>query len=144
MADKVNVVAVMLVLIIREPLPRASLKTRVMRMTRPAVDNFVKNFFLALDFEYSGMVHCTEIHTLKINILNKINGLRVSFSKSFEKCTETTQLAVLVEYSAASRMVLRFKTPLKPSKNHAPRIAALFLLHTLSLLSQVFGARESL
>ena len=85
-----------------------------------SVDNFVKNFFFALDFEYSGMAHCTEIHTLKINILNEINGLRAPFSKSFEKCTETTQLAVLVEYSAASRLVLHFKRLSNPHLCSSP------------------------
>jgi hypothetical protein len=87
---------------------------------RLSVDNFVKNFLLALDFEYSGMAHCTEIHTLKINILNEINGLRASFSKSFEKCTETTQLAVLVEYSAAFRLVLHFKCLSNPHLCSSP------------------------
>ena len=75
MADKVNVVAVMLVLIIREPLPRASLKTWVMRMTRPVVDNFVKNFFKRSDFEYSGTALVGEIHTEKFKIFNSINDL---------------------------------------------------------------------
>jgi hypothetical protein len=70
LADKVNVVAVMLVLIIREPLPRASLKTRVMRMTRPAVDNFVKNFFKRSDFEYSGTALAGKIHPEKFKIFN--------------------------------------------------------------------------
>jgi hypothetical protein len=94
LADKVNVVAVMLVLIIREPLPRASLKTRVMRMTRPAVDNFVKNFFKRSDFEYSGTALVGEIHTEKFKISIKsmtcLNLLR-SFLKPLEN--QTTALA---------------------------------------------------
>jgi hypothetical protein len=47
------------------------------------VDNFVKNFFLALVLEYSGMALGTEIHTLKIKMLIEINGLLESFGKCF-------------------------------------------------------------
>lgn len=85
-----------------------------------SVDNFVKNFFLALGFEYSGIELCTEIHTLKFKILNEINGLRKSFGMRFKKCTPTTHIAVLVEYSAASRKVLRFKRLSNPRHCSSP------------------------
>jgi hypothetical protein len=85
-----------------------------------SVDNFVKNFFLTLGFEYSGIELCTEIQTRKFKILNEINGLRKSFGMRFKKCTPTTHIAVLVEYSAAYRMVLRFKRLSNPHHCSSP------------------------
>lgn len=74
-----------------------------------SVDNFVKNFFRVLVFEYSGMAIVAEIHTLKFKMTNEIKGLSKNCDAFFEKCVLTTQMSVLVEYSAASRAVLRFK-----------------------------------
>ena len=85
-----------------------------------SVDNFVKNFFSALGFEYSGMVLLTEIQTLKFKIFNEINGLPASFDICFEKCSKTTQMVVLVEYSAASSMVSRLKRLSNPHPCSSP------------------------
>ena len=84
------------------------------------MDNFVKNFFLALVLEYSGMALGTEIHTLKIKMRIEINGLLESFGKCFKKCIQISKLAVLVEYSAASRMVLRIERLSNPQFGSCP------------------------
>jgi hypothetical protein len=84
------------------------------------VDNFVKNFFWALVFEFWGIQLSTEIDPAKIKICNEINRLRESLGMCFEKFTPSTQLAVLVEYSAASRMVLRIERLSNPQSGSCP------------------------
>jgi hypothetical protein len=49
-----------------------------------SVDNFVKNFFMALVFENSGTALWAKIHTLKFKILNEIKGLRERVGLGFK------------------------------------------------------------
>jgi hypothetical protein len=70
LAEKVDVVAVMMNLIIREPMPRACMKTWLVRPTPPAVHNFVENFVKPTDLEYSGKELGVEIQTEKVKMFH--------------------------------------------------------------------------
>lgn len=74
----------MLTLIIREPVLRASMKMWAMRLTRPAVDNFVQNFSKRSDFEYAGTELAGEIHTEKFKMFHEINDLHKFIKIIFE------------------------------------------------------------